>query len=109
MAAACGSKENNGLIDWRDVNPSITQSISYLLETGLYADVVFKVGQLPLTETIGGHKLILMSRSEVLATMLQERWTNNSEGGGKKTEVDLTNDAEITAGSFRLFLKVTID
>jgi hypothetical protein len=108
MAAACGSKENEGIIDWRDVNPSINQSISYSLETGLYADVVFKVGQLPLTETIGGHKLILMLRSEVLATMLQERWTNNSEEEGKK-KVDLTNDAEITAGSFRLFLKVIID
>jgi hypothetical protein len=103
MGAACGSKKG----DWRDVNPSINQSISYLLETGLYADVEFKVGQSPLTETIRGHKLIIMSRSEVFATMLEERWSN-SEGEGKKNkaEIDLTNDVEITAKSFRLFLKV---
>lgn len=44
MAAACGSK-GEGIIDWRDVNPSINQSLSYILETGLYEDVVFKVGR----------------------------------------------------------------
>jgi hypothetical protein len=109
MAATVGGSNGggcgggSGVIDWRDMNSSLSSSMWCLHETRMYSDVVFKVGKMPRIEWIEGHRVIVMSRSEVFATMLEQRWTTNQSD---KVEIDLTSDDEITPVSFRIFIRV---
>jgi hypothetical protein len=97
--------------DWRDESPSLIQSQRHVLETGLYSDVVLKVGG-PDEEFIPCHRFVLMSRSRVFATMLEERWRNCSEESIKDSDdqkreiLDLSENPLVTAQAFRAFLRV---
>jgi hypothetical protein len=77
MAEGNGMEESSSSVwDWRDESPSLIQSQRHVLQTGLYSDVVVKVGG-PEEELISCHRFVLMSRSRVFATMLEERWRNS--------------------------------
>jgi hypothetical protein len=98
--------------DWRDEKPSLIQSQRHVLETGLYSDVVVKVGGRG-EEFIPCHRFVLMSRSGVFAAMLEERWRNCSESSKDSDDqnreiIDLSENPLVTAQAFLAFLRVSI-
>jgi hypothetical protein len=104
-------EEKSGSGDWRDEKPSLIQSQRHVLETGLYSDVVVKVGGRE-EEFIHCHRFVLISRSGVFATMLEERWRNYSESmkdsDDQRDVIDLTENPLVTAQAFRAFLRVRL-
>jgi hypothetical protein len=107
-----GMEEKSGSGDWRDEKPSLIQSQRHVLETGLYSDVVVKVGGTKV-EFIPCHRFVLMSRSGVFAAMLEERWRNCSESmkdsdDQKREIINLSENPLVTAQAFRAFLRVRL-
>jgi hypothetical protein len=109
-----GMEEKSGSGDWRNGRPSLIQSQRHVLETGLYSDVVVNVGGRG-EEFIPCHRFVLMSRSGVFATMLEERWRNCSESmkdsdsdDQKREIIDLSENPLVTAQAFRAFLRVRL-
>jgi hypothetical protein len=105
-------ESSSSVWDWRDESPSLIQSQRHVLQTGLYSDVVVKVGG-PEEELIPCHRFVLMSRSRVFATMLEERWRNSSESikdsDDQRNEIiDLSKNPAVTSKAFRSFLRVSI-
>jgi hypothetical protein len=112
MAEGNGMEQRSSSEDWRDEKPSLIRSQRHLLETGLYSDVVVKVGGRG-EEFIPCHRFVLMSRSRVFATMLEERWRNCSESmkdsdDQKREIIDLSENPLVTAQAFRAFLRVRL-
>ncbi|XP_037044273.1 uncharacterized protein LOC119080158 [Bradysia coprophila] len=84
-------------------NGSLSNILLRLLETGRFSDVQFKVG---LEEfCFNCHKAIVGARSEVLATAMEKRWTENCSENNSVLDKTVIRLPGTDVETFKVFLK----
>lgn len=98
--------------EWRTNKPTFGRChfMKYLLNSGIKADVAFKVNddedenEKPMI--LKAHKSIVRFKSEFFTALFSERW-KNPRNDENLEEIDLTS-TQITSSVFKMFLEVYI-
>lgn len=85
-------------------NATLDKALLHLLETGRFSDVQFHVGMGEYC--FNCHKAIVGGRSEVLATAMEQRWTENGMENYVVPNMTVIRLPQTDVGAFKVFLKV---